>query len=806
MVEQSLVPKEYQGLSALFRVPDVPEDDRGQVRAAQLRSVGAAMPFSLMASLINGAVIGLTFYQSTTGQIFLYWCIALSFLTGTLFFVYKRHSAISERAIRSERSIRHFAYVAASLGFLWGLLPFIGLPLADATGQMVLGATIVGMMFGGAYTLARVPQAAVAFLSPIIIGAILGLQLGQDARASMLSILLVVYFFVLLASIRTIYAQYLAMMIGQGAVKQQSQLISLLLRDFGETASDWLWQTNSRGILQDIPLEMSTEKPQHKIMQSGLRLSSLFEADENYEVLKLNLERRKSFRDLLLKVVVEDEAFWWLLTGKPIFEDDEFVGFRGVATDATVTKAAEDRITQMAHYDAITGLPNRVSLQERLEHEVRRVPEAGEVRALALLDLDNFKWVNDTLGHPAGDHLLKLAADRISGLVREGDMVARLGGDEFAILIRRHRGDTQSIKSFIENLTDTLNKPYNLWGSTARCSASIGVKPVGVGLDTRTLLKHADLALYQAKKLGKARSSVFTEALELKARQRREVEVDLQRALETDELEVYFQPQIDVKTREINGVEALLRWNHPTKGLVYPGAFIEAAEDSGLITRLGDWVIRAALAQAKRMPDDVRVAINISPLQIHSANLMTTIVNALAANDLHPSRLELEITETVLLTDTDFTIDRLLKLKSLGIRIVLDDFGTGYSSLSYLRRFPFDKIKIDKSFIQDLEVSSEDREIARATLSMARSLGLNCTAEGVETEYQSQFLRDEGCDQIQGYLVSRALPIEKLVHLFESSSQRSALRQSARPQRIIDEPQHAQIKLVHTPSDKAVSG
>jgi len=330
------------------------------------------------------------------------------------------------------------------------------------------------------------------------------------------------------------------------------------------------------------------------------------------------------------------------------------------------------------------------------------------------------------------------------------------------------------IEKFVETLSVELARPYLLMGSSARCSASVGVRLFDAYTpDSETLLKHADLALYQAKSNGRSGWCLFTPDLELKARARREIEQDLQRALENNELVVYFQPQIDAKTRELVGCEALLRWAHPKKGLIYPGDFIEAAEDSGLITRLGDWVIRAALEQAKRLPDSVSVAVNISPLQVHSANLFPTIVNALAVNDLDPSRLDLEITESVLMTDTDFTLERLHQLKKLGVRISLDDFGTGFSSLSYLRNFPFDKIKIDKSFISDMETSEDSRAITVATLGLAKALGLRCTAEGVETEYQSKFLSDNGCDELQGFFISRAQPIENLAHLVDITPQKS---------------------------------
>ena len=456
--------------------------------------------------------------------------------------------------------------------------------------------------------------------------------------------------------------------------------------------------------------------------------------------------------------------FWWQLTGKPVFEGGFFVGFRGVASDVTASKESEDRIAYLAHYDALTGLPNRVTMLEVLEKQLHATFVKGRQRALLWLDLDNFKWVNDTLGHPAGDELLKMVADRITTLADPKDTIARLGGDEFAVSIERAGGRAEII-DFVEKLSADLARPYLLMGSAARCSASIGVRLFDAYTpDSETLLKHADLALYQAKSNGRAGWCLFTPDLELRARQRREVEQDLQRALENNELVVYFQPQVDAKTRELVGCEALLRWMHPTKGLIYPSDFIEAAEDSGLITRLGDWVIRAALEHARRLPENVCVAVNISPLQVHSANLFPTIVNALAVNDIDPARLDLEITESVLMTDTDFALERLAQLKKLGVRISLDDFGTGFSSLSYLRNFPFDKIKIDKSFISDMETSEDSRAITVATLGLAKALGLRCTAEGVETEFQSNFLRDAGCDELQGFFISRAQPIDLLGH------------------------------------------
>lgn len=767
MQKSETSPKGLAGIKATFIAPDIPTELAGVVRAHQLASVSTLIPATMMAQLISGAVVLLAFWASTADQLLGLWATALCFLCGATMLRTVRGREAQNLKTRSKRSMDRMARGAALLGLLWGILPVLVVPFSDVVGHMALGIIMAAMSFAGGFLLSRIPVAAFAFVLPVMIGQIIGMQFMQNSIYDLLSILTLVYTGMLAVSIQWSHARYVEQLLGEEALKEQEQVISLLLRDFEETTSDWLWQTDDEGILLSVPASIHADKRQYEALKAGEFLTELFQPCEALDVLTQNLKRRTSFRDLVMPIHTENGEFWWQLTGKPVFEDGFFVGFRGVASDVTASKESEDRIAYLAHYDALTGLPNRVTMLETLEKQLRAPYQKGQQRALLWLDLDNFKWVNDTLGHPAGDELLKMVADRISALCETGDVVSRLGGDEFAVSIAR-TGARAEIVDFVKRLSAELARPYILMGSAARCSASIGVRLFDAyAPNSETLLKHADLALYQAKSNGRSGWCLFTPDLELKARQRREIEQDLQRALENNELVVYFQPQIDAKTRKLVGCEALLRWMHPTKGLIYPGDFIEAAEDSGLITRLGDWVIRAALEQARRLPDDVRVAVNISPLQVHSANLFPTIVNALAVNGLDPARLDLEITESVLMTDTDFTLERLSQLKKLGVRISLDDFGTGFSSLSYLRNFPFDKIKIDKSFISDMETSEDSRAITVATLGLAKALGLRCTAEGVETEFQSNFLRDAGCDELQGFFISRAQPISKLAHLVD---------------------------------------
>lgn len=763
-MQTSIVRTGMGALAGMLSAPEIGDELAGHVRARQILTVRGLIPVMMLAQLINGAIVMLAFWSSGAESLLGIWATFLCLLCGGTALRAMRKLPPESQSFRTPLAIERMARGAGLMGLAWAVVPVIVVPFTDSLGHMALGIILAGNSFAGAFLLARIPVAAYAFIGPIVLGQIFGMQMQGDPVYDLLSILSAVYGVMLVLCIQWSHARFVQQLASEQAVRDQEQLISLLLRDFGESSSDWLWQTDEQGCLTDLPVSVNGNLPSDEIMAIGSRLIDTFGACEARDVLAKSLERRRSFRDLVMPVSTANGDEWWLLTGKPVFENDFYAGFRGVASNVTASKESEDRIAHLAHYDVLTGLPNRVTLMEALERKVRAKLGPDEFRALFWLDLDNFKWVNDTLGHPAGDDLLKLVADRIVKACEPNDLVARLGGDEFAIIVERTGSGTE-IEAFVRDLSAKLAKPYLLMGSSVRCSASIGLRHFDVySTDASALLKHADLALYKAKSNGRGGWAAFTPELEQLARQRRELEEDLQRALENNELMIFFQPQIDAQTREMTGCEALLRWAHPTKGLVYPTDFIEAAEDCGLITRIGDWVIRTAVEQARRLPDNVRVAVNISALQVHSANLFPTIVNALARNELDPTRLDLEITESVLMTDTDFTLERLHQLKQLGVRISLDDFGTGFSSLSYLRKFPFDKIKIDKSFISDLETSEDSRTITVATLGLAKALGLRCTAEGVETEFQSRFLGEHGCDELQGYFISRAQPIEKLSH------------------------------------------
>jgi diguanylate cyclase (GGDEF)-like protein len=440
-------------------------------------------------------------------------------------------------------------------------------------------------------------------------------------------------------------------------------------------------------------------------------------------------------------------------------------GWLATHEDITERQRAEERIAHMARHDALTDLPNRALLRERLEYELKRV-KRGECLAVLCLDLDHFKSVNDTLGHPIGDELLKVVAERLRRCTREHDTIARLGGDEFAIIMTAmEKPSDAAILS--RRVRDSITKPYDLDGHQIVADISIGISVAPVDAsEPDQLLKNADMALYGAKADGRGAYRFFEPEMDARMQQRRELEMDLRKALANAEFELYYQPLVDLQNNGITGFEALLRWHHPVRGLISPADFIPIAEETGLIIPLGEWVLRRACEETASWPGDLKVAVNLSPSQLKSKNLVEVVTSALAESGMAATRLQLEITESVLMQNTFATLATLHQLRALGVQIAMDDFGTGYSSLSYLRSFPFDKIKIDRSFIEDLSNGAEPLAIVRAIASLAKSLSMVSTAEGVETLQQLEKLQGVGCTEMQGYVFSQARPAEDIVRLF----------------------------------------
>jgi diguanylate cyclase (GGDEF)-like protein len=427
--------------------------------------------------------------------------------------------------------------------------------------------------------------------------------------------------------------------------------------------------------------------------------------------------------------------------------------------DITERIKTDKQIVHMALHDSLTALPNRVQFQRKLEQTLSAKVDPF---AVLCLDLDGFKNINDTLGHADGDELLKQVSERLRECAGQDGFVCRLGGDEFAVLCPNYHLPDQAAELALKAIT-VLSRPYDLGDHQAIVGASIGVAMFpDDGTDAGHLMKSADIAMYGAKSQGRGTFRFFEREMDARIKARRLLEMDLREAIERNQFEVYYQPIVNLERGRVSGFEALLRWPHPRRGMVSPAEFIPVAEETGLITRLGEWVLRRACLEAAGWPDRLRIAVNLSPVQIQGSNISQTVFSALAASRLDPVLLELEITETALLRDSRNVLDTLHSLKSFGVRISMDDFGTGYSSLSYLRSFPFDKIKIDQSFVRELGSSGGALPIIRAIAGLGRDLGVTTTAEGVESRDQLDILRAEGCTEAQGYLFSAAVPANEV--------------------------------------------
>jgi diguanylate cyclase (GGDEF)-like protein/PAS domain S-box-containing protein len=470
-----------------------------------------------------------------------------------------------------------------------------------------------------------------------------------------------------------------------------------------------------------------------------------------------------------------DEHLWQTKLFGPRFITSKRIAIRdsagepryliNVVEDVTERRRADEKIAHLAHYDALTDLPNRVLFREQIERELRKANQ-GEQFALLYIDIDEFKGINDSLGHHVGDELLKTVATRIRGCIKPGDLIARLGGDEFAV-IQTAIGSTAEVENFVARVYEAIRQPCQCLGHQLSTDASIGIALAprdGTELDQ--LIKHADLAMYAAKAGGRRIHRFFESAMDASAKARLTMEQDLRQALVDGSFEIHYQPLVDLRRDEVTGCEALLRWRHPERGMISPAEFIPVAEDTGLINELGDWVLRTACAEAATWPDHIRLAVNVSPVQLKCQTLALKIAGALAATRLKASRLELEITEAVLIRDDEAALAILHQLRAVGVRIALDDFGTGFSSLSYLKRFPFDKIKIDRCFVSDISETDGSSSIVQAVVNIAAALHMTTTAEGVETEAQRELLRRLGCNEMQGYLFSAPKPAAQVRPLF----------------------------------------
>jgi diguanylate cyclase (GGDEF)-like protein len=548
----------------------------------------------------------------------------------------------------------------------------------------------------------------------------------------------------------------------RGAAEAQGRMAARLVQEFESHTTGWFWQTDSHGRITYLSEKVAQELDTPDTPAIGEMLTALFRMDsaspETERTLGFHLSSRTAFTNYSVRPAGTGKLErWWSISGRPTIDDlGRFQGFVGSGSDLTERRRADAEITRLALFDGLTGLANRQRMRLSLDQMLNQPTGTYRATALLLLDLDRFKAVNDTMGHQCGDALLKQVGQRLQRAVGEAGLVGRLGGDEFQVVLPSE-SNRERLAELCRTIIASLSQPYFIEGSsiTIGCSIGVAIAPED-GRDAETLIRNADLALYAAKADGRGIHRFFREELLVGAQSRKQLEDDLRHALTQGQFHIAYQPVVSTQTERIVGYEALIRWDHPTRGAISPAEFVPVAEDCGLIESIGEWVLRTACMEAATWPRDIRVAVNVSPIQFANPSLPTIVTSALAKSGIAPARLELEITEGVFLDETASSEQMFKMLKGVGVRLALDDFGTGYSSLGYLKKAPFDKIKIDQSFVRGAAIAgNRNAAIIKAIVTLADTLGMETTAEGVEVQDEIALIRELGCSHIQGYVYGK---------------------------------------------------
>ncbi|MES2755262.1 MAG: EAL domain-containing protein [Pseudomonadota bacterium] len=739
--------------------------DWGPIRAAQVNSGRRLALFMLAANLAAAAAVGITLSHAVPTWQLAAWN-ALVAAAGLIVTFRRLSSRTRESATLGD--VRGTAIDGVVLGAIWAVAPLVFGPLLELRGVLGLWIILTILMTAGAVALAALPLGTISFLG--LVGAATATMLWRLANPAFAGAAI---FFTTLLMIGC-FARARALVVirsSEISLAERDETVSLLLREFEDKAADWLWETDAgRRVVRASPrFAWATGhdpvtingKPFLEILAGDAWESGKF--SPGLHLLSDKLKGREAFRDLLIQVHVKGEQRWWEIAASPrLDERGAFLGFRGVGSDVTDARASADQINRMARYDTLTGLPNRLLLNETLAAAMADADKWGSRCAFMMIDLDRFKAVNDTLGHPVGDRLLGRVAERLGQLMTANEMVGRLGGDEFAVVVK-DATDGVRVDLLAQAIIESLSRPYEVDQHTLYIGASVGVA-IGPrdGRSTDALIRSADLALYRSKDAGGGIFHAYEPQLHTLAEERRILEMALRKALGNGEFHLNYQPVVAADTGCLTGFEALLRWNSPEFGNVSPAKFVPLAEDTRLIAPIGEWVLRTACAEAATWGSPVRVAVNVSPEQLRDPEFVTVVASALSQSGLAPDRLEIEVTESVFMHEGTCATTVLERILDLGVKLSLDDFGTGYSSLGYLSRTRFSSIKIDRSFVtQAAQGVREATAIIRAVVALAQSLDMATTAEGVETEEEHAMVQRLGCTKVQGYYFGRPLPVEE---------------------------------------------
>jgi diguanylate cyclase (GGDEF)-like protein len=781
-------------ISGWFSIYSVDDTTAAYFRAEQVRAIISLAPLSICANLINISVVFYLFSFRPTIWLCL-WGLGILFLMAiglrSWFNQKKGRTPVRSSRRALQKALRHSAIV----GLLWGLLPLLTMGQANTFQIEIILIVMVGMICASGFALSTVPAAAFCFVILVCVETILALVVFQPVYFKLLILLFGIYSYVVCAAVLVQARNFGARLMAEAASNHQQQLTSLLLHDFENHTSDCLWELNKDGFLQNPSAKLATLFGLSLNQLNSVPFIALFgsHVGEDYpesalalDALKEHLAQQKSFRHLSVPLSIHEVPRWWQLTAKPLMDTQgNLLGWRGVGTDITKERQANREMNRLANIDPLTGLANRHQFKSRLDLQESSSNPTDKFYVLLLLDLDNFKMLNDGMGHAFGDKILQLVAGKLKQQIRQQDLLARLGGDEFA-LVSWGEEATKRADVIAQRLLDCFNHTYEIDGMNMQVSCSIGIAISPLHCDSaETLLKHADMALYAAKSAGKNTFRFYESGMAAAAQKRMSLLNDIRQVLEqnpdtrsiikkiekdfhwsTDmqlpQFEIYLQPQIHLQSKEIIGFEALMRWQHPEKGMIPPMEFIPLAEESNMIIPLGAWMLIESCKLAAKWPQPWRIAVNVSAAQFSHGSLISIVKRALELSGITPNRLELEITESLLIQDKNTAKVILHELRNLGVRIALDDFGTGYSSLAYLRNFPLNQLKIDRSFVCAISREKDSLAIVNTIIQLADALSLETIAEGIESAAEVNLLIACGCEDGQGFHFAKPMPAHQL--------------------------------------------
>ena len=735
------------------------------LRVQRMKAVFSTTYFSAITNWTTAVTVTVLFHGLGRDGLLIGWALAMTVVMG--FAIFARWQC-GDRVSGSKRMPVALARQAFVVALLWAVFPFLVLDVSHGFHQTLLVAQCVAFMVVGPLSFVSVPRAGLTWLATGTVSSVVAVA-SMGGVLSIASTLLVPFAFVV-ARVLVVQASIATQQFGDTqALHEQREVIDLLLRDYENSSSEWRWQSDAEGLLTRVPdalLQLLGWTEEYSGTAKGsVLLGQSVERRSQRDVDRMAtfLVERESFHDIELAIRDKEtgRVRWINLRGNPTFDENgRYLGYYGIATEVTETREAKDKAQYLLKYDALTGLANRVTMKGRIEAQIAN----NQPFSVIALDLDRFKQVNDTMGHPVGDELLRSVAERLESLsVADGTLFARVSGDEFFVICQPH-ADSASLLAdtaqLAERIVEKIAEPYKLGAGAAVIGTSVGTAQFpedGTTLDD--LMARVDIALYEAKAAGRGTVRAYHPRLDEEARRRRGIEADLRSALDRGEFSLMFQPIVAMQATDHSsqGMEAFLRWHHPERGLVPPCDFIPVAEETGLILTIGEWALRQACLEASGWRDPLRVSVNVSADQLLANGFPAIVMGALAAAELPPSRLELDVSETVLLQEPDAALAVVAQLRAMGVRVALDDFGDGFATLCAMRDLAFDTIKIDRAFVRDLDREDDEhsRVVVGAMLGLAARLGIATTAEGIERASQAELLRGMGCVSAQGFLFAR---------------------------------------------------